>query len=137
MALPLILGLVGKVVDSVTSHISDKSDREKAKINIQAEIMKSIANTNRGQVEINKIEAAHKSLFVAGWRPFIGWSLGLGIFWIYIGKPIVVSLFLAFNKDPTLIPDVPMEGLYAMVTAMLGLGGIRGLEKIFNVARNK
>ena len=82
-----------------------------------------------GQLEINKIEAASKSLFIAGWRPFIGWTCGLGL-----AYNVILSPFLDIWFD---IPKVDVSALYPVLMGMLGIGGMRTVEKIKGVAREK
>lgn len=82
-----------------------------------------------GQMEVNKIEAAHKSLFVAGWRPFIGWTCGLGL--VY---NVILSPFMDIWLD---VPKVDTSALYPVLLGMLGIGGMRTVEKIKGVAREK
>ena len=81
------------------------------------------------QAEINKIEAAHRTLFVAGWRPFIGWVCGLGFLWAFLGHPLfewVVVLAGLDLEPPVIITDNMME----LVLALLGLGTLRTYEKV-------
>jgi len=75
------------------------------------------------QAEINKVEAAHRSLFVAGWRPAIGWTCALALFNQFILAPYVMLFF------SVQIP--PMGGgiLFDLVVALLGMGSLRTLEK--------
>lgn len=82
-----------------------------------------------GQMEVNKIEAAHKSLFVAGWRPFIGWVCGLGLAYNVILSPFLDIWFA--------VPKVDTSALYPVLLGMLGIGGMRTVEKIKGVAREK
>lgn len=89
-----------------------------------------------GQLEINKTEAAHKSIFVAGWRPFIGWVCGVALAWSFVGYPIcefVVAL-VGVSVD---LPTVQTESLFELVLGMLGLGGLRTFEKMKGVSREK
>ena len=86
------------------------------------------------QIEINKIEAAHRSIFVAGWRPFIGWVCGIGFLWAFLLHPIfewgLVLSGLDFSA-PKIITDNMME----LVFALLGLGTLRTAEKITGRAK--
>ena len=79
-----------------------------------------------GQLEINKVEAAHKSLFVAGWRPFIGWVCGLALAYNVIITPMLVGLGYE-------MPVVDPSLLYPVLLGMLGLGAMRTGEKINGV----
>ncbi len=80
-----------------------------------------------GQMEINKAEAAHKSIFVSGWRPFIGWVCGVGLLYNVLLSPILDVWFTMPEIDPGL--------LYPVLMGMLGLGGMRTAEKFKGVAR--
>jgi len=82
-----------------------------------------------GQLEINKVEAASKSLFVAGWRPFIGWVCGLGLAYNIILSPFLDIWFT--------MPNVNTEALYPVLMGMLGIGGMRTVEKLKGVSREK
>ena len=85
------------------------------------------------QSEVNKIEAAHRTVFVAGWRPFIGWVCGVSLAAFYIpqfvmGSYMWVKICLAAGE----ITPYPMDdtGLMQLVLAMLGMAGIRTYEKV-------
>ena len=86
-----------------------------------------------GQMEINKIEAAHKSIFVAGWRPFIGWVGGLALAYQYIIHPLLLWLwqiadsFLEMPVTPPALGDT--EALYTIILGMLGIGAMRSFDK--------
>lgn len=82
-----------------------------------------LAKPHLMQAEINKVEASHKSVFVAGWRPFIGWVCGLGLFSAFLLGPL-----LSYFGIP--IPDFPMDHMMSLVYALLGLGGMRTYEKL-------
>jgi len=122
----------GPAVDAVSAigSVFDKiftSDEERA----QAEqvLLKIRQQPHLLQAEINRIEASHRSIFVAGWRPFIGWVCGIGFLWAFLGHPIfvwVVTLMELNLTPPTLMTDKMLE----LVLAMLGLGGLRTVEKL-------
>ena len=80
---------------------------------------------NEVQAEINKVEAQHRSIFVAGWRPFIGWVCGIGFLYDILIRPIANGFGLHF-------PPIDTEMLKAIVFALLGLGAYRTIEKIKN-----
>jgi len=81
------------------------------------------------QIELNKVEAAHKSIFVAGWRPFIGWVCGLGLLYNVILAPFL-DIWLT-------VPEIKSDLLYPVLLGMLGLGGMRSFEKVKRVSREK
>ncbi|MBS4045084.1 MAG: hypothetical protein KG075_01990 [Alphaproteobacteria bacterium] len=78
--------------------------------------------------ELNKIEAAHRSVFVAGWRPAVGWICALGVGWAYLGHPLF--LWAAALWSPSLQPPaIQIDSLFELVLAMLGMAGLRSFEK--------
>lgn len=82
-----------------------------------------------GQIETNKVEAAHSNLFVAGWRPFIGWTGGAALGYTWILAPLLKVTF-GLEEMPALSPDE----IYPIIIGMLGLGTMRTVEKMRGVA---
>jgi hypothetical protein len=81
-----------------------------------------------GQVETNKVEAAHRSTFIAGWRPAVGWACAAGVTWLYVAAPIVEFLArLAGWKGA--MPEINGPELTTLLFAMLGLAGMRSFDK--------
>ena len=78
------------------------------------------------QAEINKIEAQHRTIFVAGWRPFIGWVCGVALAYNFILRDLLVW-FIGPEQVP---PALQMEHLMTVLIGMLGLGGMRTFEKL-------
>ncbi len=115
--------LVDKVADVVDRFI--ETPDEKRKFN---EILST------AQTEINALEAQHRSIFVAGWRPFIGWVCGFGLAWQFILQHIV-SWGVAVSGRAILLPDIPTEGLLPLTMALLGIGGLRTLEKFNGISK--
>ena len=77
------------------------------------------------QSEINKMEAQHRSIFVAGWRPFIGWICGLALAYNFIIRDLI-----AWVSPDIMPPAIQMDQLITILLGMLGLGGLRTFEKI-------
>ena len=84
--------------------------------------------TLKGQMAVNKVEATHNSIFVAGWRPFIGWVGGLSIAYNYIAQPIIFT-FLKANAIHITMPVLDIGTLMTLVTGMLGFGALRSFDK--------
>lgn len=82
-----------------------------------------------GQQEVNKVEAASASLFVAGWRPFIGWVCGAAFAFKFIGGPLAVVL-MAMIGHPITLPEFDFTEMSTVLLGMLGLGGLRTIEKV-------
>jgi len=78
------------------------------------------------QTRINEIEAQHRTVFVAGWRPFIGWVCGVALAYNFV----VRDLFIWAIKPEEVPPALQMEHLMTVLLGMLGLGGLRTYEKI-------
>lgn len=89
-----------------------------------------------GQLEINKEEAKHPSILVAGWRPFVGWVCGGAFAWKYIMFPIVTWVMGLFGVVST-SPVVNTSELMPLLLAMLGIGGYRTYEKLKQVDTKK
>ena len=80
------------------------------------------------QGEINKIEAQHRTIFVAGWRPFIGWVCGVALAYNFVLRDLLIW-FIGPEQVP---PALQMEHLMTVLIGMLGLGGMRTFEKFNN-----
>jgi hypothetical protein len=78
------------------------------------------------QTKINEIEAGHRTVFVAGWRPFIGWVCGVALAYNFV----IRDLFIWITKTTDAPPALQMEHLMTVLLGMLGLGGLRTFEKI-------
>ncbi|NGZ94946.1 MAG: hypothetical protein CV089_02225 [Nitrospira sp. WS110] len=87
------------------------------------------------QLEINKIEAAHHSRFVSGWRPFIGWVCGAGLAWEFVLKPFSIFFVQVFGATLPPMPDMGIGELMALVQGMLGMAALRTYERKNRVER--
>lgn len=85
-------------------------------------------NNNKWQNSVNMVEAQHKSLFVAGWRPAIGWICSLGLLYSWFVHPILQMLNLS-------APQLETGVIVSLVTSMLGMAGIRTYEKKNGIAK--
>lgn len=130
--LTALLPVVGEVLDRV---IPDKAAADKAKLEMQAKIIDAANQGALAQIEVNKEEAKHASIFVAGWRPFIGWICGAGLGWAFVGQPVANWVVAAFGLKVAALPILPTENLMELVVAMLGLGALRTFEKSKGVAK--
>lgn len=84
----------------------------------------------QGAVEVAKIEAASPDKFVARWRPFIGWTCGAGLCIQFVIGPVGAFVAALVTGKPQSFPALNVELLITLVFGMLGLGGMRTLEKI-------
>lgn len=82
------------------------------------------------QTEINKVQAGHRSTFVAGARPFLMWVCGFGLLFAFLLNPIMEWIMPERGS-----PDLPLEAMMELTLAMLGLATLRTVEKIKGVAK--
>jgi len=120
-----ILPLISTVIDRV---VTDKNGAAKAKQEIEQTLIDNAIKLNLAQAETNKVEAAHRSVFVAGWRPMIGWSCAIGIFWLFVGHPLAVYID-GLDGTVSPIPTIDHDILLELTFALLGLAGLRTYEK--------
>jgi len=130
-----LLPVVGTVIDKLVDRIPDPAARERAKLEAEATLLAASIEEMRGQVEINKIEAGNASIFVAGWRPAIGWSCAVAFGFMYVISPLVVWLGGIFGFSLPQ-PKFDADALMSLTFGMLGIAGFRTFEKIKGVARN-
>ena len=129
--------LIGPVTGLLDKFIPDADERARLAHEIATMSERHAQELAKGQLEVNRAEAAHKSLFVAGWRPFVGWTCGIALAWHFVGQPLVVfGVALAGVGTPEL-PTFEMESLLTVLLGMLGLGGLRTFEKTRGVSREK
>ena len=122
------LGAVSDLASSVINKIwPDKSEAEKQQLAAAVMVV-------QGQLDINKVEAASPSVFVSGWRPFIGWVCGVACAWNWIG--LKMALFIAaYLGHPLDIQPADVSEMMPVLLGMLGLGGLRTVEKLRGVNR--
>ena len=106
---------IGNVITGIFGDKGEKltHDEVMARIALQPTLL---------QTEINKVEAQHRSVFVAGWRPFIGWVCGVSLGYSFFLAPII-AIWVAD------MPELDTDTLYNLVLALLGLGTLRTVEK--------
>ena len=130
---------IGSLAKDLRSAITGEISPEK-KVELQQKLLELEAMASSGQVEVNKIEAAHSSVFVSGWRPALGWICGiaLGVYFIpqYIMASIIWVKLSWAAQTLVAFPIGEPHGLLELVLGMLGLGALRTIEKIGGTARS-
>lgn len=125
--------LLGKLVDPVSNIldkvIEDKDQKAKLAHEIATMAERHAQELAQGQIEINKAEAQSRNIFIAGWRPFVGWSCGLALFWHFLGLPVTLFITGWVGVEHPPLPEFDMESLMTVLLGMLGLGGLRTFEK--------
>ena len=116
--LNVVAGIIDKVADKIDDFTLDKT--EKAQL---------IQEINKAQIEVNKVEANSNSLFVAGWRPFVGWTCGVALCYHFVLQPFLLFLVYSFGYQ-VVLPVFDMSTLTTILLGLLGLGGMRSFEKV-------
>ena len=116
------LNVVAGIIDKVAGHV-DKFTLEKEE---KAQLIQEI---NKAQIEVNKVEAGSSSLFVSGWRPFVGWTCGVALCYHFVLQPFLMFI-LSSTGNPMELPTFDMTTLTTVLMGMLGLGGLRTYEKV-------
>jgi hypothetical protein len=131
----MLQALIGPVTSLLDKFIEDKDQRAKLAHEIATMSERHMQEQIMGQLEINKAEAQHRSIFVAGWRPFLGWCLSFAMAWHFVICPFII---FGAGMAGVEIPDLPafdMDSLMTVLLGMLGLGGRRTVEKIKKVTK--
>lgn len=130
----MVLGIGGKIIDRVIPDKNAAASAKAALVDMQA---KGELDEMTGQLEINKVEAASNSTFVAGWRPFVGWVCGSAMAYGFIGQPFIVTLIAVVQCimrhqtfDKSMLPIIDMSQMWPVLLGMLGMGALRSLDKL-------
>lgn len=127
-----VADVVGKVLDRV---IPDPKAKAEALAQLQQLQQNGDLAVMAQQAEINKVEAANANMFIAGWRPFVGWVCGSALAIQLVVAPLAVQISnIVGHPVPLVTMDVSL--LVTTLTGMLGLGGMRTVEKLSNAQGN-
>jgi len=138
------LDLGSKILDKI---FPDPAQRDAAKLKLfemqqtgELAILAADTDLAKAQIAVNEVEAASTSLFVAGWRPFIGWVCGVAFAYHFIVQPLVafgmsVRCSTLDKCVEIVLPTFDMTALFTVLGGMLGIGGMRTLEKIKGVTK--
>ncbi len=132
--IPIVTALLPALGTLIDRLIPDRAAAERAKAEMEQQLVTAANAAAMAQVEVNKVEAAHSSVFVAGWRPSIGWVCAAGLAWAFVLAPITSWALVVLGIRAEL-PAIHTDYLLELVLAMLGIGGLRTFEKLRGVAR--
>ncbi|MGX1930198.1 3TM-type holin [Flagellimonas sp. 2504JD4-2] len=127
-----ILGIFSNLATS-REFLALFKGKERKLQEFQLAMVKEMQKANFHQIELNKIEAKHKSLFVSGWRPFIGWVCGSALAYHFILRDLVYWFLDAVGVNVSPLPTIELGQLISILLAMLGMSGYRTYEKIKKV----
>ncbi len=121
---------IGNVVQTILGRVlPDKVANDAAKNQLQAMLTSGELAQIAGQLQIDQTEAASASIFVAGWRPFIGWICGFALFTDFIVRPFFMW-GCALAKYPAEFPTLDMTELMPLVMTMLGMGALHVYQNV-------
>jgi hypothetical protein len=137
--IPVIDGVFAVGMKLIERFFPDPATADAAKLKLlemqqTGELAQLAADTDlaKGQLAVNQVEAGSDSLFVAGWRPFIGWTCGAAFAYKFVLAPFIV-LGLTAAGHPISLPVLDFTEMSTILLGMLGLGGMRTIEKIKGV----
>lgn len=126
-----IMGIIGDLIDRA---FPNSEEREKAKLDYQLKIQDQLNQINLAQIGVNQAEAQSSSLFVAGWRPFIGWVCGVAFAYHFVLQPLFAFCASNYLGHDVLLPRFDMDTLSWTLGGLLGINGsLRTIEKVKDV----
>ena len=134
--IPALIPLVDRVIGGVVDLFPNEKDRDKLRAQAQAELLEGLKNLDLSQIEVNREEAKHDSVFVAGWRPAVGWFCALGVGYQFLIRPLAQG-FLTIGDASFKMPGIETADLLYLLGGLLGIGTLRTFEKLKGAARDK
>ena len=130
-----VTGTIEGIANVFDKFIETADEKKAAKI-LMAKMAQKPAEL---QVELNKIGSAHRSIFVAGWRPYIGWILGTSLGFYYLPQFLMAAILwsrMCWNAQEIIpYPITDIKGLLELIMGMLGLAGLRTIEKFGGISK--
>ena len=126
----MVLGKLfsGGTVKAVAGVIDELHTSKEEKEQLKLRFAEVEAKLKEKQLDINKVAAGHRSIFVSGWRPFLGWGSGLSIGYVYLFQPLLDMILQMFGVEVDWVV-LDLGQLMPLILGMLGLGGLRSFEK--------
>ena len=126
--------LIGPVTGLLDKFIEDKDQKAKLAHEVATMAQKHAQELAKGQLEVNKAEAQHQSIFVRGWRPAVGWCCVFGMMGNFMVIPFA-NFVLALLEIPVSVPLIDTATMMPVLMGMLGLGAMRTYEKRTGVSK--
>ncbi len=131
----MIQQLIGPVTGLLDKFIEDKDKKNAIAFELSTMAERHAQDLAKAQIEVNKAEAQHNSLFVSGWRPAVGWTCCVGLASNYLFIPLA-NFTLALADSAIKVPVLDLSTMMPVLMGMLGLGAMRTAEKMKGVQRN-
>lgn len=130
----MITALIGAVTPLLDKFIPNIDEKNRLAHEIATLSERLVHENAMAQIDVNKTEAQHASVFVSGWRPAVGWICAIALGYHFVIQPLLVFV-LALLSVEIVLPVFEMQSLLTVLTGMLGFGGLRTYEKIKGVER--
>ena len=130
----MIQALIGPATKLLGKFIEDKDQKAKLAHEVATMAQKHAQELAKGQLEVNKAEAQHKSIFVSGWRPAVGWCCVFGMMGNFMVIPFA-NFVLALLEIDVSVPLIDTATMMPVLMGMLGLGAMRTYEKRTGVSK--
>ena len=125
----MLTALIGPVSNLLGKFIEDKDMKNKLAHEVATMAESHAQELAKGQLAINQVEATHKSIFVAGWRPFIGWTCGVALCWHFVLAPVTIFVCAYLSIQ---IPELPtFDSIHEL--AKFAMGPINAVNIIFHL----
>src|SRR6056300_685423 len=131
----MIQALIGPATELIGKFVEDKDKKNELAHEIATMAERHAQELAKGQLAINAEEAKSRNIFIAGWRPFVGWTCGLALFVHFLGLPVTLFITGWFDLQHPPLPEFDMQSLMTVLLGMLGLGGMRTFEKFKGVTK--
>jgi hypothetical protein len=126
--------LIGPVTSLLDKFVEDKDQKAKLAHEVATMAQRHAQELAKGQLEVNKAEAQHRSLFVSGWRPAVGWCCVFGMMGNFMVIPFA-NFVLALLEIEVVVPLIDTATMMPVLMGMLGLGAMRTYEKKSGVSK--
>lgn len=132
---------IGTVIDSVGKIAGDLITTDKERLELELRAKELDQSIDLAQIEVNKVEAEHGSVFVSGWRPAIGWIGAAAMAYQFLLYPMLMwgwtwmqgTGWIPENLQPP--PVLEADQLWVILSGILGIAGMRSFEKTKGVAK--
>lgn len=136
MILDILKATIKPLLGPLLDKIPDVNERRRLEASTEQGILAAVSSVVLAQISVNEQEAKHASIFVAGWRPYIGWVCGFALAWNFILLPLIMWVAFLFDADLKGAPKLDSTELYVILGGMLGTATLRSIDKRNGVARS-
>jgi len=125
----MLSALIGPATQLLDKFVEDKDKKNEIAHELATMAERHAQELAKGQLDINKEEAKHRSIFVSGWRPSVGWVCSIAMAYHFVIQPLIVFGVTVAGVEIPELPKFDMNSLMTVLMGMLGLGGLRTFEK--------